>query len=635
MSYEADDIVVLEGLEAVRLRPGMFIGSTGVDGLHHLVWEIVDNSVDEVMNGHAKAISVTLHEDGQTVTVADDGRGIPVGILPKFGKGALEVILTTLHSGGKFNQDNYKTAGGLHGVGSSVVCALSTSLIANIKRDGSRHEQTFSRGVPTSPLKNLGPARGTGTKMTFTPDTTIFKDVKLDASTILERLEIKAFLCAGLKVTFKDEVSGKKVEFCHEGGVSDLLTKVVKESGQEALVEPVASTREGEGLVRADLALTWTENNQEQILTFVNGIPTKEGGTHEQGLKDAVVKAVRGFIDAHDLEPRGIKLTAEDIREGLVGVLSISISEPQFQGQTKDKLNNPEVKSLVESYVRLAVDRQMVEKKSWGTTVVSRAIQAAKARMASRAAMVDVKRKSAVNTRLNLPGKLADCSSSDPSACELFLVEGDSAGGSAKQGRNREYQAILPLRGKVLNTEQATLANVLKNSELADLVKCLGCGMGKDFDISRLRYNRIILLMDADVDGNHIATLLLTFFYRFLQGLITAGHVYVAQPPLYRIESGKDTWWASDDAEKNKILKRLSSRAKPDISRFKGLGEMMPKTLYETTLDPKKRRLLRVTVPPGTEDMTDTVLSDLMGKDASTRYQFIMSRVRDVDSIDV
>ncbi|MCB9758912.1 MAG: type IIA DNA topoisomerase subunit B [Alphaproteobacteria bacterium] len=635
-NYTGKDITVLEGLEPVRKRPGMYIGGTGKEGLHHLIWEIVDNCVDEAINGYASSIVVTLHEGGRSVAVADNGRGIPIDIVPKYKKPALELILTTLHAGGKFNQSNYVTSGGLHGVGSSVVNALSSHLRAQVKRGGKLYQQDFRRGKPRSPLKEVGPARGTGTTITFSPDDQIFGEVRFDASLIRERLEVKAYLNRGLRIVFRDEDARATHEFKHEGGLLDYLAQLLKADQKTATTpEPFTHEREANGGPRMELALTWTDSPREQLLTFVNGIPTRDGGTHEQGFKDAIVRAMRSFIDTHQLEPRGVKLTADDIREGVTGILSVYIAEPQFQGQTKDKLNNPEVRGQVEGAARPVLEQWLHEHTSWGEAIVLRAIQAARARMASRAAAHQVRRKSAVSHRLNLPGKLADCSSTNPEDSELFIVEGDSAGGSAKQGRDRETQAILPLRGKVLNTEQATLGQVLKNSELDDIVKALGCGLGKDFDVKKLRYDRIILLMDADVDGHHIATLLLTFFYRYLPGLIHEGHVYLAQPPLYRIDAGKQTFWAADDAEKDRIIGRLPARFKPEISRFKGLGEMMPKTLFQTTLDPTRRRLLRVVIPEDARLRTDTVISDLMGKDPSARFRFIMERAEEVDALDV
>ena len=390
-----------------------------------------------------------------------------------------------------------------------------------------------------------------------------------------------------------------------------------------------------DALPRVEVALSWTDSPREQLLSFVNGIPTRDGGNHELALKGSIVSALRAFIEAHSLEVRGVKLSADDIREGVVGLVSIFISDPQFQGQTKEKLNNPELKGPLEALLSPALEQWLHDHREWGEAIVMRAVQAARARMASRAAAKQVRRKSATSHRLNLPGKLADCSSTDPGNSEIFIVEGDSAGGSAKQGRDRQTQAVLPLRGKVLNTENASLATVVKNNELGDIVKALGCGIGADFDLSRLRYDRIILLMDADVDGHHIATLLLTFFYRHLPQLIDAGHVYLAQPPLYRIDAGKDTWWAADDSEKDRILGKLPARYKPEISRFKGLGEMMPKTLFSTTLDPRRRRLLRVVVPATSRVMTDNVMSELMGRDPSARFRFIMDRAGDVEALDV
>ncbi len=635
--YTARDITVLEGLDPVRKRPGMYIGGTGKEGLHHLVWEIVDNAVDEAINGYASSVQVTLHAGGSSCTVQDNGRGIPVDLHPVHRRPALELILTTLHAGGKFDQSNYFTSGGLHGVGSSVVNALSSQLSATIRRDGKEYRQDFRRGKARGDLKVLGAARGSGTRITFTPDEDIFGPVTFDSELIRERLEVKAYLHKGLTIKFKDETSGSSWVYVHEGGLADFLAHRLKQEACRSVTpEAFLMEREENGeTFRAQVALAWTDATRERFQTYVNGIPTVDGGTHEQGLRDALNRAIRSFIETHGLAPRNLTLTADDLREGVIGLLSVYIAEAQFQGQTKDKLNNPEVRGQVEGALRPVLEQWLHDHRPWGEAIVHRAIQAARARMASRAAVNQVRRKSAVSHRLNLPGKLADCSSTDPSVSELFIVEGDSAGGSAKQGRDRKTQAILPLRGKVLNTESATLTAVLKNQELSNIVQALGCGMGKDFNPERLRYDKVILLMDADVDGHHIATLLLTFFYRHLKGLVDGGHVFLAQPPLYRIDVGKDTWWASDDRQKQRILNRLPARYKPEISRFKGLGEMMPKTLFKTTLDPKKRRLLRVMI--GEDDVltTDRTFSDLMGKDASARFRLIMAEAGEVEDLDV
>jgi DNA gyrase subunit B/topoisomerase-4 subunit B len=631
--YTAKDITVLEGLEPVRKRPGMYIGGVGAAGLHHLVWEILDNAVDEAMNGHASNIVLTLHSDGSSITVSDDGRGIPVDKHAATKKSALEVIFTMLHAGGKFEHGTYKTAGGLHGVGASVVNALSTDLKASVKRDGTLWEMSFKRGKPTGPLKKAGAARGSGTTVYFRPDPTIFPKVEFDPALIRERLEIISYIHKGVRVTFENEAERAKQVFQHEEGLTDYLRKIVGERGAKPVHE-TAFVHSRESGPRLDLVLQWTEATDEHLRSYVNGIPTASGGTHENGLRAGLGKAVRNYIDTHNLSPKGVTLTAEDIREGLTGVLSIFIQEPQFQGQTKDRLNNPELTSAVDSAVRPALEHWLNHNRTVAESIVARIILAARAREASRAAQAEVTRKSATSGRLNLPGKLSDCTGVGRDDSELFVVEGDSAGGSAKQGRDRSKQAILPLRGKVMNTEGLTLAKVLENKELADLVTALGCGLGKNFDLGRLRYGKVIILADADSDGHHIATLLLTFIYRHLPQLISNGKVFLAQPPLYRIDIGKETFWALDDAHRQRILKQHGNgRANAEITRFKGLGEMMPKVLWETTLSPRTRRLLRVEIAD--QIVTDRVINELMGKDASARFRFIMERAEEAQELDV
>ena len=631
-TYSAKDITVLEGLDPVRKRPGMYIGGVSSAGLHHLVWEILDNSIDEAMNGHASSIVLTLHKDGTSVTVTDDGRGIPVDIHPKLKKSALEVILCTLHAGGKFEHGNYKTSGGLHGVGASVVNALSKELVATVKRDGFEWQMTFHAGKPQGNIKKIGPARGTGTSIYFHPDATIFPKIEFDPETIRERLEVASYIHKGLKITFKDEVNNQDTTFKHEDGLVDYLRKIVATRNAKTLHEqPFTLNKSGDE--RVEVVLAWSESTEEYVKSYVNGIPTGSGGTHEAGLRAGMTKAVRNFIDTHNLSPKGVTLTAEDIREGVVGVISVFITDPQFQGQTKDKLNNPEVQPVVDGAVRQALEQWLNQNRSVAEGIVARIILAARAREASRAASQEVTRKSATSGRLSLPGKLSDCINSASQDSELFIVEGDSAGGSAKQGRDRARQAILPLRGKVLNTEQASLAKVLENKELADVVTAIGTGIGKNFNIANLRYQRIILLMDADSDGHHIATLLLTFIYRHMRALIDEGKVFLAQPPLYRIDVGKQTFWALDDAHKERILKAVDGRSKPEITRFKGLGEMMPKVLWETTLNPATRRLLRVEIADPLQ--TDKVIAELMGKDASARFNFIMERAGEAEDLDL
>jgi DNA gyrase subunit B len=634
-NYTAKDITVLEGLEPVRKRPGMYIGGVGMAGLHHLVWEILDNAVDEAMNGYASNIWVTLHADGSSITIEDDGRGIPVDKHPASKKSALEVIFTVLHAGGKFEHGTYKTAGGLHGVGASVVNALSKELVATVKRDGSSWQMRFRQGKPVAPIKKVAAARGTGTTVYFHPDPVIFPKVEFDPALIKARLEVASYLHKGLKVTLDDETSREKSVFQHDEGLVDYQRTIVAERGFKPVHDAAFALSRDDGGVRIDIVLQWTEATEEHLRSYVNGIPTASGGTHETGLRAGLGKAVRNFIETHNLSPKGVTIVGDDIREGVTGVLSLFIQEPQFQGQTKDRLNNPELVSAIDGVVRPALEHWLNHNISVAEAIVARIILAARAREASRAAQAEVSRKSATSGRLNLPGKLSDCTNPTSEGSELFVVEGDSAGGSAKQGRDRARQAILPLRGKVLNTESASLSKVLENKELSDLVTALGCGLGKNFELTRLRYGKVIILADADSDGNHIATLLLTFIYRHLPQLMANGKVFLAQPPLYRIDIGKETFWALDDAHRDAILKQhgKNGRGTPEITRFKGLGEMMPKVLWETTLNPRTRRLLRVEVTD--QIVTDRIMNELMGKDASARFRFIMERADEAEELDV
>lgn len=639
--YTGENIQVLEGLEPVRKRPGMYIGGTGKPGLHHLLWEVVDNAVDEATNGYASQIDVILHKDGRSITVVDNGRGIPVDKHPTKKIPTLEVILTTLHAGGKFDSSNYITSGGLHGVGASVVNALSEDLVATIKRDGATWEQRYERGKPVTKLtKTSSNTRGTGTSIFFRPDADIFETVDFDAGIISENLETKTYLNGSLRIAFKNEATGEKHEYHHEGGIEEFLAHKISENRIRPVhADPFVLRQEGmhDG-ARVEVTLQWSEAPRESLFTYVNGIPTPDGGTHEQGLKNAIRSAVRSYMDTHDMLPKKLEISAEDIREGVVGIVNLYMVDPQFQGQTKEKLNNPEIKSIVSGAVRLELEQYLNRHPSTGDAIATRVIQAAKARHASRAAATKVRRKTSVSHRLNLPGKLADCASTTPEDSELFIVEGDSAGGSAKQGRDRATQAILPLRGKVLNAEQATLKKVQDNKELSNVVQALGCGLGDQVDLGKLRYHKVILLMDADSDGHHISTLLLTFLYRYMKPLIEEGFVFIAQPPLYRMDAAKQTYWALDDEDRDRITAEIRKRNKStkiELQRFKGLGEMMPQTLKDTTLDPEKRRLLKVTIPDTERLITEQTISQLMGKDASARFDFIMNNVNEVEDLDV
>ena len=631
--YRAKDIEVLEGLEAVRRRPAMYIGDTTVRGLHHLVWEIVDNAVDEFLVGEADRVAVTLHRDACSITVTDNGRGIPVDKHPKTKKSALELILTTLHAGGKFSDKNYARSGGLHGVGASVVNAVSEEMIATVHRDGHEWVQKYKRGKPTTPVTKVKPFRGRGTRIFFRPDDKIFRRVQFSPDVIRQHLEDISYVHGGLKVLFHDEANGQDHELYHPEGIASYLEKLTAEEQKKTVHDQLFAVERDDGKTRIEVVLRWTEATDEQIRSYVNGIRTHAGGTHESGFRSGVARAVKNYIEVHEIKQKGLTISNEDIREGVVGILSVFLTDPVFQGQTKERLNNPEVSGAVESLVRPALETWLNGNPSVADAIVGRIVLAARARVASRNAATEVRRKSPTSRKNGLPGKLLDCRSNRTGESELFIVEGQSAGGSAGMGRDSRTQAVLPLKGKVLNTESLSTSRAMANQEIRDLVETLGCGIGPDFDIHNLRYQRVILLMDADSDGYHISTLLLTFFFRHMRELIRQERLYIAQPPLYRIAVGNDTHYASDDAHKETILTSLPANRKYEISRFKGLGEMTPKQLKETTLDPKTRTLLKVEVESQLE--TDRTFQQLLGKDASERYRVIMDEANQVDDLDV
>lgn len=634
-SYAARDITVLEGLDPVRVRPGMYIGSTGPAGLHHLIWEVVDNAVDEAMAGYCTRIDVTILPNG-SCRVVDDGRGIPIDEHPQYpGKTAAEIVLTVLHAGGKFGGEGYKVSGGLHGVGVSVVNALSTSLILEVDLNNQRHELDFADGGKLQgPMRITGPApRGrTGTTVTFIPDPTIFDDVDFRAQTVLERLQIMAFLNRGLEINFEDQRAGReaKESYRYNGGIVDYVRHL--NNTKESLFRKVGSYEQSEEGQEVEVAFQWNTGYYESIHSFANGISTIEGGMHEEGFRKAITNVVNRYARKRNLiKEKDENLTGDDVREGLTAIISVRLAEPQFEGQTKGKLGNVSIRSLVERATNEKLAEWLEENPKEGGQIVAKAVQASRARMAARQARDLTRRKSALDGA-GLPGKLVDCSSKDPRECELFIVEGNSAGGSAKDARNPRNQAILPIRGKILNVEKARSDKILKNTEIQALISAIGAGVEADFDVTKVRYDKIILLADADVDGSHIRTLLLTFFFRQMTEMVNNGHVYVAQPPLYSTLVGKEKVYLRDDAAKDVFL-RDNPNHKNDFQRLKGLGEMDFDELRDTTMDPSKRALLQITVEQAA--LADEVCSILMGDDVPQRRHFIQTNAKDVRFLDI
>ncbi|TWG29036.1 DNA gyrase subunit B [Geobacillus sp. C56-T2] len=631
-AYDASQIQVLEGLEAVRKRPGMYIGSTGSKGLHHLVWEIVDNSIDEALAGYCTTIDVTIGKDN-SITVADNGRGIPVDIHEATGRPAVEVIMTVLHAGGKFGGGGYKVSGGLHGVGASVVNALSEWLEVYVYRDGNIHYQRYERGEPCTDLQIIGETDRTGTTTRFKPDPEIFTEtIEFDYETLAARLRELAFLNRGLKITLTDErVDNRKNEYVYEGGIRSYVQHLNRT--REVLhEEPIYIAGERDGIA-VEIALQYNDGYTSNIYSFVNNIHTHEGGTHESGFKMALTRIINDYARKQQLvKDNDANLTGEDVREGLTAIVSIKHPSPQFEGQTKTKLGNSDARTVTDAIFSEQFETFLLENPTIARKIVEKGMMAARARLAAKKARELTRRKSALEIS-NLPGKLADCSSRDPAISELYVVEGDSAGGSAKQGRDRHFQAILPLRGKILNVEKARLDKILSNNEVRAIITALGTGIGEDFDISKARYHKVIIMTDADVDGAHIRTLLLTFFYRYMRQLIEQGYIYIAQPPLYKIEQGKQVRYAYNDRQLEQILAALPDQPKPTIQRYKGLGEMNPEQLWETTMNPETRTLLQVSLQDAID--ADETFEILMGDKVEPRRQFIEENARYVKNLDI
>ncbi|WAA13996.1 DNA topoisomerase (ATP-hydrolyzing) subunit B [Fervidibacillus halotolerans] len=632
ISYEADQIQVLEGLEAVRKRPGMYIGSTSLKGLHHLVWEIVDNSIDEALAGYCTEINVTIEEDN-SITVKDNGRGIPVGIHEKTGRPAVEVIHTVLHAGGKFGGGGYKVSGGLHGVGASVVNALSKEMEVFVHRDGQIYYQKYERGIPCADLKIIGETEQTGTTTHFIPDPKIFTEtVEFDFDTLAKRIRELAFLNKGLKITIEDKrENGNYLSFHYEGGIKSYVSHLNK-SKNVIHEEPIYIEAKREGII-VEIALQYNDGYTSIIYSFTNNIHTYEGGTHESGFKAALTRVINDYARKNNfLKDKDENLSGEDVREGIVAVISIKHPNPQFEGQTKTKLGNSEARTVTDALFSEAFEKFLMENPSVARRIVEKAMMAARARLAAKRAREFTRRKNVLEVS-HLPGKLADCSSNDPTISELYIVEGDSAGGSAKQGRDRHYQAILPLRGKILNVEKARLDKILSNNEVRSLITAIGTGIGEDFDISKARYHKIVIMTDADVDGAHIRTLLLTFFYRYMRQLIEAGYVYIAQPPLYQVKQGKRVMYVYNDRQLEETLNSLPSQPKPAIQRYKGLGEMNPEQLWETTMDPENRTFLQVSMKDAIE--ADETFEMLMGERVEPRRKFIEENAEFVKNLDI
>jgi DNA gyrase subunit B len=632
VTYDVQHIQVLEGLEGVRKRPAMYIGSTGPDGLHHLLYEVVDNAVDEALAGFCTRIEVTLQRDGGA-GVLDNGRGIPVGTIPKLGKPAVEVVLTTLHAGGKFGGGGYKISGGLHGIGVSVVNALSEWLEVEVYRDGKTYRQRFERGKPVSPLRaSSGAPQPSGTRVQFTPDHQVMMASEFNPELIAKRLEDIAYLNAGLEITLIDERSGRTQKFQYAGGIKELV-RALNRNRAKLNDEPIYVRRSREG-TEVEFAIQYNDSYLEHILTFVNTIPTTEGGTHLVGFRSALTRTLNDYAKRLGMRDGDLTLSGEDVREGLTGVLSLKLPEPQFEGQTKTKLGNMEVKGLVESVVSEALQEYLETHPPEAKRIIAKAMAAARARDAAKQARDLVRRKNALDVS-TLPGKLADCVERDPERTELFIVEGESAGGSAKQGRDRQFQAILPIQGKILNVEKARLDKMLGHEEIRAIITALGTGIGDEFDLSKRRYGKIILMADADVDGSHIRTLLLTFFYRYTLGMIERGKVYIAQPPLYLIKAGKERTYAYSDEERQVVVRELEAKGqKLEIQRYKGLSEMNPEQLWETTMNPKTRTLKRVELSEAKE-AADKLFSTLMGEEVEPRRQFIVQYAREVRNLDI